>query len=555
MADIDGKIRLRLAEDVIYDEVGGAGWTYLDIALQVDKYSPKTVLVKTRKCDQKGNIVLEPKARQRTSSYLVPKDPSDAKILDVVSVQTYKKKASWKKIYSYDKSVSVDLNIIAEPFLSFSTGGMQTTKSYVSTTCTGLEHRSVDIEDLRNALSKLSVQTSAEGMRDETSFLVVTDVLVGKDVSIVEAECTKQGGKAEVDANIGGGGATKEKETQDAKHDGKDEHKAKTHGVGIRVGGGAANETAASQERSNTGGIIIAIKLARVHYDEQGNIERAGVLAGGSYDWHYTLGVGNEERKGYYTVTTMVKPIGVQDENFVIKLNLIGQQNSTEVKVPQDVCETGRHQTRESLPTGSKLLPLKGILVSKLRSTDETPVGNAATVAAGVAGAEAGAEAAAGVAAGFAAEAAGVAGAKAGAGVAAGVAAEAAVVISVGAIAGPGMVDTCRRFARGVVWCSGTSLDYETGRPGFVPEPSFRDVVPLGKVLYTTFLTFLNQVVRVEVFFRKVLVTDLEQDQTYECLCSGDKAVTYDQSLWFDCEQWREFAGNSEWNYEIPKSN
>ncbi|KAI8484946.1 hypothetical protein Bbelb_373530 [Branchiostoma belcheri] len=306
-------------------------------------------------------------------------------LLQECSVKPYPKKASLKKIYSYERSVSGNLNITAESIMSISADASNTTKRYMSTTCTGLEHRKVDIEDLRNALSKLSVQTSAEGMRDETSFLVVTDVLVVKDISIAEAECTKQGWKAEVDANIGGGGATKEKETQDAKHDGKepisykpgkcgnvamwcttttmatnsewpvpsmeqvfhcglpeDEHKAETHGVDIKAGGGTANETAVSQERSNTGGIIIAIKLARVHYDEQGNIERAGVLAGGSYHWHYTLGVGNEERKGIVsTVTTMVKPISVQDENFVIKLNLLGQQNSKEVEVPQDVCETG----------------------------------------------------------------------------------------------------------------------------------------------------------------------------------------------------------------------
>ncbi|XP_078663421.1 uncharacterized protein LOC144906731 [Branchiostoma floridae x Branchiostoma belcheri] len=407
MADKDGKIRLRLAEDIINDQVGGAGWTYLDIALQVDKYSPKTVLVKTRKCDQKGKIVLEPKAREKTSNYLVPKDPSTEDLLDKVSVQAYPKKASWKQTYNLERSVSGNVSIKAVEAVGFSAEGNKTTKRYVETTCTDLEHRSVDIEDLRNALCALSAQTSAEGMRDETSFLVVTDVLAAKDVSIVE--------------------------TQDAKHDGKVSVDANIHGVGIEAGGGTTKETATSLERSNTGGIILAIKLARVHYDEQGTIERAGVLAGGSYDGHYTLGSGNKDRERHYTVTTLAKPIGVKKDKFQINVSLLGRQNSTEVKVPQDVCETGLHQTRKSLPTGSKLLPLKGIQVSKMKKK--------------------------------------------------------------------------------------------------------RNFLSRMKHLFSS-----NE--EEDVTLSKVLVTDLEQDQTYICPCSEEKAVT-DRSLWFDCRQWRdEVAGN-----------
>ncbi|KAI8506987.1 hypothetical protein Bbelb_154260 [Branchiostoma belcheri] len=416
MADKDGKIRLRLAEDIINDQVGGAGWTYLDIALQVDKYSPKTVLVKTRKCDQKGKIVLEPKARQKTSNYLVPKDPSTEDLLDKVSVQAYPKKASWKQTYNLERSVSGNVSIKAVEAVGFSADGSKTTKRYVETTCTDLEHRSVDIEDLRNALCALSAQTSAEGMRDETSFLVVTDVLVATDVSIVETQDAKQDGKVSVDANI--------------------------HGVGIEAGGGTTKETAASLERSNTGGIILAIKLARVHYDEQGTIERAGVLAGGRYDGHYTLGSGNKDRERHSasrslvetietdTVTTLAKPIGVKKDKFQINVSLLGRQNSTEVKVPQDVCETGK-----SLPTGSKLLPLKGIQVSKLKKK--------------------------------------------------------------------------------------------------------RNFLSRMKHLFSS-----NE--EEDVTLSKVLVTDLEQDQTYICPCSEEKAVTDDRSLWFDCRQWRDevAAGN-----------
>ncbi|KAI8493880.1 hypothetical protein Bbelb_282270 [Branchiostoma belcheri] len=403
MVDKDGKIRLRLAEDIINDQVGGAGWTYLDIALQVDKYSPKTILVKTRKCDQRGKIVLEPKARGKTSNYLVPKDPSVEDLLDKVSVQAYPKKASWKQTYNLERSVSGNVSIKAVEAVGFSAKGSKTTKRYVKTTCTDLEHRSVDIEDLRNALCALSAQNSAEGMRDETSFLVVTDVLVAKDVSIVETQDAKQDGKAKFDANI--------------------------EGVGIGAGGGTTKETAVSLERSNTGGIILAIKLARVHYDEQGTIDRAGVLAGGSYDGHYTLGSGNKDRERHYTVTTLAKPIGVKKDKFEINVSLLGRQNSTEVKVPQDVCETGK-----SLPTGSKLLPLKGIQVSKLKKK--------------------------------------------------------------------------------------------------------RNFLSRLKHLFSS-----NE--EEDVTLSKVLVTDLEKDQTYICLCSEEKAVTDDKSLWFDCRQWREdVAGN-----------
>ncbi|CAH1250677.1 Hypp8897 [Branchiostoma lanceolatum] len=341
MEDKDGKIRLRLAEDIINDQVGGAGWMYLDIALQVDKYSPKTVLVKTRKCDPQGRIVLEPKAQEKTGNYLVPKDSSAAKILDDVSVQAYPKKASWKQTYSYERSVSGNVSLKAVEAVGFSAEGSRTNKRCVETTCTNLEHRSVDIEDLRSALSALTAQTSAEGIRNETSFLVVTDVLVAGEVSIVETQDSKKDGKVSVDAEI--------------------------HGVGIEAGGGTTKETAASLERSNTGGIILAIKLARVHYDEQGTIEGDGVLAGGSYEGNYTLGFGNKDRERYYTVKTLATPIGVKKDKFEINVSLLGRQNSTEVKVPQDVCETGLHQTRKSLPTGSKLLPLKGIQVSKLK--------------------------------------------------------------------------------------------------------------------------------------------------------------------------------------------
>ncbi|XP_019621058.1 PREDICTED: uncharacterized protein LOC109467485 [Branchiostoma belcheri] len=414
MADKDGKIRLRLAEDIIDDQVGGAGWTYLDIALPVDEYSPKTVLVKTPKCDPQGNIVLEPKARQKTRNYLVPKDPSAEDLLDKVSVQAYPKKASWKQTYNLKRSVSGNVSIKVVEAVGFSAEGSKTTKRYVETTCTDLEHRSVDIEDLRNALCALSAQTSAEGMRDETSFLVVTDVLVAKDVSIVE--------------------------TQDAKHDGKVSVDANIHGVGIEAGGGTTKETATSLERSNTGGIILAIKLARVHYDDQGTIDRAGVLAGGSYDGHYTLGSGNKDRERHYTVTTLARPIGETKDKFDINVSLLGRQNSTEVKVPQDVCETGLHQTRKSLPTGSKLLPLKGIQVSKLKKK--------------------------------------------------------------------------RNFL---------------SRMKHLFSSDEEDDVTLSKVL----------------------VTDLEQDQTYICPCSEEKAVTDDRSLWFDCRQWREEVAENEFQVTV----
>ncbi|XP_078664123.1 uncharacterized protein LOC144907194 [Branchiostoma floridae x Branchiostoma belcheri] len=415
MADKDGKIRLRLAEDIIDDQVGGAGWTYLDIALPVDEYSPKTVLVKTPKCDPQGNIVLEPKARQKTSNYLVPKDPSTEDLLDKVSVQAYPKKASWKQTYNLERSVSGNVSIKAVEAVGFSAEGSKRTKRYVETTCTDLEHRSVDIEDLRNALCALSAQTSAEGMRDETSFLVVTDVLVATDVSIVE--------------------------TQDAKHDGKVSVDANIHGVGIEAGGGTTRETATSLERSNTGGIILAIKLARVHYDEQGTIDRAGVLAGRNYDGYYTLGSGNKDRERHYTVTTLARPIGETKDKFDINVSLLGRQNSTEVKVPQDVCETGLHQTRKSLPTGSKLLPLKGIQVSKLKKK--------------------------------------------------------------------------RNFL---------------SRMKHLFSSDEEDDVTLSKVL----------------------VTDLEQDQTYICPCSEEKAVTDDRSLWFDCRQWRdEVAAENEFQVTV----
>ncbi|KAI8506986.1 hypothetical protein Bbelb_154250 [Branchiostoma belcheri] len=405
------KLRLRLAEDIIKDQVGGAGWTYLDIALQVDKYSPKTVLVKTPKCDPQGNIVLEPKARERTINYLVPRDHSDATILDDVSVpvQAYPKETSWKQTYSLERSVSGNVSLKAVEAVGFSAEGSKTTKRYVETTCTDLEHRSVDIEDLRNALCDLSAQTSAEGMKDETSFLVVTDVLVAKDVSIVE--------------------------TQDAKHDGKVSLDTNIHGVGIGAGGGTTNKKVLCLERSNTGGIILAIKLARVHYDEQGTIERAGVLAGGSYDGYYTLGSGNKDRERHYTLTATAEATGEKKDKFEIKVNLLGRQSSTEVKVPQDVCETGK-----SLPTGSKLLPLKGILVSMLK-----------------------------------------------------------------------------------------------GRKSLLHRLKHR----------------LSSRKEEKVTLSKVLVTDLEQDQTYICPCSEEKAVTDDRSLWFDCRQWRDEVAENEFQVTV----
>ncbi|KAI8510669.1 hypothetical protein Bbelb_115850 [Branchiostoma belcheri] len=291
------KLRLRLAEDIINDQVGGAGWTYLDIALQVNKYSPKTVLVKTRKCDQEGNIVLEPKAREKTSNYLVPRDPSDATILDDVSVQSYPKKTSWKQTYRYERSVSGNVSLKA---VGLSAEGSRTRRHYVETTCTDLEHRSVDIEDLRNALCALSAQTSAEGMKDETSFLVVTDVLVGKDVSIVEMIDKQKDIKASV------------KDT---------------------IGGGTKGETS-NQESHNTEDIVLAIKLARVHYDKDGVIKRDSVVVGGSYEGNYTLGFGNYDREQHYAVKILAaKPLGVNENRFQIRVSLLGQQNSAMVLV------------------------------------------------------------------------------------------------------------------------------------------------------------------------------------------------------------------------------
>ncbi|XP_035662603.1 uncharacterized protein LOC118406585 isoform X1 [Branchiostoma floridae] len=413
MEDKDGKIRLRLAEDIINDQVGGAGWMYLDIALQVDKYSPKTLLVKTRKCDPQGKIVLEPKAKEKTSNYLAPKDSSEAKILDV-SVQAYPKKASWKQTYSYERSVNGNVSLKAVEAVGFSAEGSKTNKRCVETTCTDLEHRSVDIEDLRKALSGLTAQTSAEGIKNETSFLVVTDVLVAKEVSIMETRDSKKDGKVSVDAEV--------------------------HGVGIEAGGGTTKETAASLERSNTGGIILAIKLARVYYDERGAIEKDSVLAGGSYDGNYTLGFGNKDRERHYTVTTLARPIGVKKDKFEINVSLLGRQNSTEVKVPQDVCETGLHQTRKSLPTGSKLLPLKGIQVLKSKKK--------------------------------------------------------------------------------------------------------KNFLSRMKHLFSS-------KEEEEVKLAKVLVTDLEKDQTYICLCSEETAVTDDKSLWFDCRQWREEVAGQEFQVTV----
>ncbi|XP_035662607.1 uncharacterized protein LOC118406586 [Branchiostoma floridae] len=418
MDDKDGKIRLRLAEDIINDQVGGAGWMYLDIALQVDKYSPKTLLVKTRKCDPQGKIVLEPKAKEKTSNYLVPKDPGEAKILDDVSVQAYPKKASWKQTYSYERSVNGNFILKAVEAVGFSAEGSKTNKRCVETTCTDLEHRSVDIEDLRKALSGLTAQTSAEGIRNETSFLVVTDVLVAKEVSIVE--------------------------TRDSKKDRKVSVNAKIHGVGIEAGGGSTKETAASLERSNTGGIILAIKLARVYYDEQGTIERDGVKPVGIHDGNYTLGIGNKDREGHYTVTTLAKRIGEVKNKFEINVNLLGRQNSTEVQVPRDVCETGLHQTRKRLPTGSKLLPLKGIQVIKLKEEEST----------------------------------------------------------------------------------------------------------LYRIKHF-FKHFFSRKKEEEVKLAKVLVTDLEEDQTYICLCSEETAVTDDKKLWFDCKQWRQEVAGKEFQVTV----
>ncbi|CAH1271480.1 Hypp4661 [Branchiostoma lanceolatum] len=410
MEDKDGKIRLRLAEDIINDQVGGAGWMHLDIALQVDKYSPKTVLVKTRKCDAQGKIVLEPKAQEKTSNYLVPKDANAVKILDDVSVQAYPKEASWKQTYSYVRSVSGNVSLKAVEAVGFSAEGSKTNKRCVETTCTDLEHRSVDIEDLRSALSALTAQTSAEGIRNETSFLVVTDVLVGSEVCIVETQDSKKHGKVGVDAKV--------------------------NGVGIEAGVSTTKEKAASLERSNIGGIILAIKLARVYYDEQGTIERDGVVAGGSYDGNYTLGAGNKDRERHYTVRTLARLIGVKRDKFDINVSLLGRQNSTEVKVPQDVCETGLHQTRKSHPVGSNLLPLKGIRVSKSKKKKHF------------------------------------------------------------------LACTLKRM-------------------------------------------FSSEEER-EVKLSKVMVTDLERDQTYICPCSEETAVTDDRSLWFDCKQWREEVAGKE---------
>ncbi|XP_078582520.1 uncharacterized protein LOC144865576 [Branchiostoma floridae x Branchiostoma japonicum] len=339
MKDKFRKIRLRLAEDIINDQVGGAGWMYLDIALQVDKYSPTTLLVKTRKCDPQGKIVLEPKAKQRTSNYLVPKDPSWAKILDGVPVQSYPKNVSWKQTYSYERSVNGNFSLKAVDPVGFSAEGCKTKKRCVETTCTNLVHKSVDIEDLRKALSGVKARTKgdqggAEGIWNETSFLVVTDVLIAGEISIVE--------------------------TRDCRKDGKLSGNAGYQGMGVEAGGGATKETAASLERSNTE-TILAIKLAQVQYDEEGSIKR--VLACGSYDGNYTLGFGNMEREGHYTVTTQTRPIGVTKDT--IHVVLVGQ-SITEVKLLQDVCETGlQHQTIKSLPTLSEILPLKGILVFK----------------------------------------------------------------------------------------------------------------------------------------------------------------------------------------------
>ncbi|CAH1250676.1 Hypp8896 [Branchiostoma lanceolatum] len=340
MGDKDGKIRLRLAEDIINDQVGGAGWMYLDIALQMDKYSPKTVLVKTKWSDQQGKIVLEPKAQEKTSNYLGPKDPNAAQTLHDVSVKTYKKEVSWKQTYSYERSVSGNVSLKAVEAVGFSAEGSKTNKRRVKTTCTDLEHRSVDIEDLRSALSALTAQTSAEGIRNETSFLVVTDVLVAGEVSIVE--------------------------TRDSKKDGKVSVAAQVHEVGVGAGGGTSKETAASLERRNTN-IILAIKLARVHYDEEGTINRDGVLAGGSYDGNYTVGVGDDDRERHYAVKILAKRLGVNKNTFEIQVDLIGRQNHAEVNVPQDICQNGLYQTRKSHPAGPELLPLKGILVSMSR--------------------------------------------------------------------------------------------------------------------------------------------------------------------------------------------
>ncbi|CAH1257981.1 Hypp1941 [Branchiostoma lanceolatum] len=407
MKDKNGKIRHRLAEDIINDQVGGAGWMYLDIALQVDKYSPKTVLVKTRKCDSQGKIVLEPKAREKTSNYLVPKGA--AKGLDGVSIQAYPKKVHLKQTYSYERSVSGNVSLNAAETVGFSAEDNKTNKRRVETTCTDLEHKSVDIEDLKNALSVLTAQTSAEGIRNETSFLVVTDVLVAREVSIVETHDSKKSRNINVDA--------------------------KNQGVGIEAGGGTTKETAANLERINPSGTILAIKLARVHYDERGTIERDGVLADGTYDGNYTLGFGNMDREGHYTVTTLARPIGVKMDKFEINVSLLGRQNYTEVKVPQDVCETGLHRIRKSFPTGPKLLPLKGIQVFK---------------------------------------------------------------------------STKNRY--------------------FLARAMKR---------------LVSSKAEREVNLSKVLVTDLEHDQTYICPCSEETAVT-DRRLWFDCKQWRERVAGQE---------
>ncbi|KAI8484945.1 hypothetical protein Bbelb_373520 [Branchiostoma belcheri] len=61
MADIDGKVRLRLAEDIIKDQEGGAGWTYLDIALQVDEYSPKLSSSKHGSATRRETSFLNPR--------------------------------------------------------------------------------------------------------------------------------------------------------------------------------------------------------------------------------------------------------------------------------------------------------------------------------------------------------------------------------------------------------------------------------------------------------------------------------------------------------------
>ncbi|XP_035696689.1 uncharacterized protein LOC118430086 [Branchiostoma floridae] len=357
-----------LASDIIRTREGGTGWM-IDLAMNANRCNPKTFLLKTKKCDRYGSIVLEPALSPE--NYINPKSEGksggffsmftsnstnisineslseESVRTTVVSEASAVSQHKYACIKSTDYSGRVRFHIAPNAGFGASMTGTKSMSSSVEVFCEDLVTKSVDFEDLRSTFDKHTVNITATNIRGENSLFVITDVIVAGKISWQV--------KQNVESKKRGGG------------------KVEAEPVNVEAEGGTLSQRP-EEHRQVVNNAVLALKLAKISYDDQGKI--VGMEKSGSIEGNYTLGPGTEERQGQTAITVLGSGEN-RRKGSRLTIRYIGQEkpdrggrrmfwSSADVHVDQidllSILETGKYQHKfhERIQ-----LPLKGLIASK----------------------------------------------------------------------------------------------------------------------------------------------------------------------------------------------